>query len=475
VNVTLISSEVHPFSRTGLLGDTVAGLASGLSQNGSDVTVMTPMYLTVCTDEDMYTQKGSVDVSAGGSDYHFDIYHASRNGVDFVFFRNDDLFGRRCIYGSGDFDYSDNDIRFGMFSLACMSYINKQSRKPDIIHCFEWSAGLVPVYRNLFFKEILSKIVFTVLDVAYQGIFNKFSLPELGLPWSVYNIEELEYYEGVSLLKGGLIHSDHVIIPSRTYMNDIKTEEHSQGLGLIFVDIASKLSSGGLGIDHSIYDPEKDSSLAKPFSSKKISGKYENKKEFLKQSELENPDLPLFLVETKFSTRKGLELITDSAQELADIPANFAFIGYGEANICTKFKEISNSHNNMYSFIGISESMAHLGYGAADFTIRPSIYEPGGKGHMAGMRYGALPILTATGAHLDDLKDIEDGGCCFFVKEFSRQELKNQITRAVDFFNNKTILDNTVIKAMERDFSWHTVSKQYADIYRRLLGGGYGS
>jgi len=474
VKVVLVSSEVAPYSRTGILGDTVAGIARGLCTNDIDTFVISPMYLTVCTEEDQYNKECSLTISAGGREYAFDAYSISDKGVHFIFLRNDDLFARRNIYGSGEFDYSDNDIRFGMFSLACLEYIKSSSMKPDIIHCHEWPAGLLPVYRNLYYEDINAKIVFTVHDVSYQGIFNKFSILALGLPWDVYNIEELEYYEGISLLKGGMVHADYITVPSIAYSKDIQTEEHSQGLGLLVADLSQKLEGIKSGIDYDLFNPLDDKHLVALYCSENIDAKHKNKVEFLKQTGLTDDSLPLFLVETRFRDRKGLELIIDSADILSQMKANFAFFGYGDSTLCAKFKEIGNKHDNMYTFIGLSETMVHLAYASADFVLRPSLYEPGGNSHLKGMRYGAIPVVSKTGGHIDSVIDIsEEGGYGFFMTEYSRQELQKQITRAVDFFADKTILAKCVKTIMQMDFSWKSASQNYIQLYRRLLGGSY--
>lgn len=472
MKVVLVSSEVSPLSRTGMLGDTVAGLAKGLSLNGVETCVISPMYLTICTDEERYNKECSISVTADHKEYSFDVYTAEIDGLHFILLRNDDLYGRRNIYGPGEFDYSDNDIRFGIFSLATLEYISKCTGKPDIIHCHEWPTGLAPVYRNLYYHHIQSKIVFTAHDLSFQGIFDKFSIQKLGLPWDIYNIEELEYYDGISFLKGGLVHADYITVPSPSYCKDIQTEEHSQGLGLLMSDLSSKLEGILGGIDFDIFNPETDRCLAENYTSETLEKRLINKVEFLKQAGLSDISRPLFMVDTKIRERKGLDLIIDSAEALAGLEANFAFFGYGESYLCSKFKEITNKYDNIYTFIGNSETMVHLAYGAADFILRPSLYEPSGKSHLKGMRYGALPVVSRTGGHLDTVKDMtEDNGYGLFIKDYSRQELQNKIEHAVDFYKDKTILTECMKRAMHMDYSWKSASLKYIGLYERLLGG----
>jgi starch synthase len=471
MKIFLVSSEVYPFSRTGMLGDSVASLAKGLKANGTDIFVISPMYLTVCTDEERYEKVTDVTVFAGEKNYSFEVYKTVYEGITYFFMRNDALYGRRCIYGSGDYDYSDNDIRFGIFSLAVVEFIDKNEPDTDVIHCHEWQTGLVPVYKNLYYKNLKAKTVFTVHDINYQGIFDKFSLTELGLPWDVYNIEELEYYENISMLKGGIAHSDFVTVPSPNYAQEIKNEELTSGLGAFIEANSHKLEGIICGIDYDRFSPENNIHIAKQYDSENIRDKKWNKEKFLEESGLDNSDLPLMLLETKFSQRKGLELILNQSEKLAELPVNFAFFGYGDTSYCAKFKEIAQKYNNMYTFIGISESMVQLAYAAADFVIRPSVYEPCGKSHLIGMRFGALPIVRRTGGHADTVTDIDGGGIGFMIKDYSRQELFDQILRAIDFFNDKDIFNKCASKAMKADFSLHILADNYMNLYQRLLGG----
>lgn len=475
MKTVMITSEVTPYSRTGILGDAVAGLSKGLSHNGIEVCVISPLYLCMELCAKHNEQKEIVTVSAAGVEYSFTVYSENKNGVNYVFLYNEEMFSRRYIYGAGDFDFSDNDIRFGIFSLASLEYIKNMAVQPEIIHCHEWCTGLVPIYRNLYYEEVEAKIIFTAHNISFQGIFGKYSIQALGLPWSIYNIEELEYYEGISFLKGGMVHADYVTVPSPTYAEDIKTEEFSQGFGLFLADLSHKLEGITGGIDYARFNPSDNKYIESMYSEENIDAKAENKKVFLAESNLKDDNRPLFLVETRFIERKGLELIIETAEELSKLDANFAFLGYGEPYLCTKFKEMGGKYQNMYTFIGNSESMVQKAYSAADFVLRPSLSEPGGNSHLKGMRFGALPVVSKTGGHIDTVVDIEEDGYGFFIKEYSRQELKEQILRALAFFGDKPILAECMKRVMQIDFSWRTASLKYIELYRKLLGGSYES
>jgi starch synthase len=475
VKIAIVSSEVTPFSRTGILGDSVGGLAKGLAQNGHSVHVIAPRYLCLDDTKCGCQPEGELTVTAGHNTFTFQILKTIRDGVEYVFLKNDELYARWHIYGSGDFDYSDNDIRFGMFSLASLEYMRRSHLNADIIHCHEWPTGLVPVYRNLFYDDITAKMVFTAHDISFQGIFGKFSVQELGLPWKVYNIEELEYYEGISFLKGGMVHADYITVPSPTYEKDIQTEEYSQGLGLLLADLSTKLKGILGGIDYDTYNPLNDPHLAAMYCAENIGAKQTNKEAFLKETGLSDASRPLFMVDTKFTERKGLELIAQSAEELSKLEANFAFFGYGESHLCNKFKEIANKHDNIFTHIGSNERLVHLGYGAADFILRPSQYEPSGNSHLKGMRYGALPVVSKTGGHMDSVTDIADGGYGFFIGEYGRSALQEQINRAIAFFSDAPILTECRKRVMQIDFSWKTASLKYIELYGGLLGGCYES
>jgi len=429
------------------------------------------MYLNVCTDEKRYENHGEISVNAGGDEYSFEIYTTTYNGIEHIFLRNDDFYARRYLYGPGSYDYSDNDVRFGMFSLACVEYISRNFPETDIIHCHEWQTGLIPVYKKLYYKELKSKTVFTVNDVSFQGLFDKFSLPILGLPWDIYNIDELEFYGNISMLKGGIAYADKVALTSKHYAEEIISKETDSGLGDFIEENSHKLESILIGIDYDRFSPESDHYIKDCYDKDSNECKLPNKSLFLKETGLKGDEKPLILIETKFSERKGLELIIEEANTLGKMPANFAFFGYGDPCYCTKFKEIANDHDNIFTFIGISESMVHLAYAAADFLLRPSLYEPCGKSHLIGMRYGALPIVRNTGGHADTVTDIADGGLGFLMQEYSRSELIHQLNRAIDFFSDKDIFNEYSRLAMQRDFSLQNFADNYIKLYQNIAGG----
>jgi len=471
--VAHITSEVYPFSRTGMLGDSVYGLAKSQAQLGENVFVLSPMYVSAgCYEPFSCTFERSVSIFAAGMNYTFDVYTAHTDGVQFVFFRNDDLYNRRYVYGTSSYDYSDNDIRFGMFCMVCLQYLRETELNPDIIHCHEWQAGLVPVYKHLFYEDIKAKTVFTIHDITFQGVFGKFSIQSLGLPWEMYNVEELEFYENISLLKGGATHADFITLLSPTYAKEVQSDENSFGLGSFMAKFQDRIEGILGGVDYDRFDPETDIFIKKRYTADSVSDKIIDKEDFLTETGLLDAEKPLFLVETKFTERKGLELIIDSADRLAEMPANFVFLGYGEPKYCSKFKEIANNYNNIFTSIGISEAMLHKAYAAADFVLRPSLTEPCGKSQMLGMRYGALPVVRRTGGLIDTVKDIsEEGGYGFFMDGYSRHDLVKQLNRAVDFFQNRDILYKYAADVMRLDFSWTRTAEKFLGVYHRILGG----
>ncbi len=467
-----VCSEVYPYSRTGMLGDSVFGLAKSLSALNVQTYVISPMYISSgCYDTSAVSKEMTVTVTAGGAVYSFDIYEAQTDGITFIFLRNDEFYCRRYIYGTSSYDYSDNDVRFGMFSLASLEYLRRAGIDADVIHCHEWQTGLVPIYKHLFYNDMKAKTVFTVHDITYQGLFSKFSIQALGLPWEMYNVEELEFYENISMLKGGSSHADYITFPSPTYAEEVKSGDFSFGLGSFMGKFEGRSMGILCGVDYDRFDPQNDSLIAKSYGADTVRDKQINKDDFLTETGLKGADRPLFLLETKFSERKGLELLTDSAEKLSEIEADFAFLGYGDAKYCSKFKEIANNYDNIFTSIGISETMLHKAYAAADFVLRPSLTEPCGKSQLLGMRYGALPVVRRTGGLIDTVKDIDEGGYGFFIDGYSRHDLLKQINRAVEFFADRDIFYKCAANVMGVDFSWRRTAEQYLILYRRLVGG----
>ncbi|MEI6863706.1 MAG: glycogen/starch synthase, partial [Candidatus Omnitrophota bacterium] len=250
LKVLMASSEVVPFAKTGGLADVAGSLPLALEEAGMDVRVIMPKYASV-------KQEGDEAVIG--------------KGVKVYFVKNDDFFNRKELYGDKFGDYPDNIERFAFFSREILERCKREDFKPDIIHCNDWQTALVPVYLNTLYKFdpffANTKTLFTIHNMAYQGVFPKEDFPKLGLDWALFSIKYFEFYDKVNLMKAGLIYSDAISTVSPTYAKEILTDEFGCGLEGVLKTREDVLSGILNGIDTGVWNPETDKKIYKRYSS----------------------------------------------------------------------------------------------------------------------------------------------------------------------------------------------------------------
>ncbi|MCD8569656.1 MAG: glycogen/starch synthase [Geovibrio sp.] len=342
MNIVHITGEAAPFVQTGGLGTFVEKLAAAQAAAGHIVRVCIPLYLLTERDAgEIRDTEVRINVSAGDREYEFAVHSALVSGVEYLFFANSELFSRGGVYGSGDFDYSDNDLRYAAFSQACLFYFAGGCSSPDILHCHNWQAGLVPLYNSLLFRDMKWKTVFTVHDVQCQGLFQRMDLEELNLPWEVYDIEGIEFYGQISFLKAGIVYSDFITTVSPAYARDIQTEGFAGGMEGVMTKYSYKLKGILNGIDYNVWNPGNDCYVSCSIG-KGRNWKKECKKELAKDFGI-NPDRPLFVMIGRMSNRKGLELVLDAAPDLAQKEADFFILGHGDKMYVRIIKKLAGS------------------------------------------------------------------------------------------------------------------------------------
>ncbi|WP_022851705.1 glycogen synthase [Limisalsivibrio acetivorans] len=471
MRVVHIASEAGPFVKSGGLGNVLEKLPAALHSAETDVCVMLPLYLQIDRDEHALEETGfRTSVRSGFNDFEYTIYRKNQGGVEYLFFHNAELFDRHGIYGNRDFDYSDNDIRFGTFSRACLNYIDKMEKKPDIIHCHDWQTGLVPVYLHYNYPRILSRTVYTIHDIAFQGSFSRGSMDSLGLPWDVYCIDGIEFYDHVSFLKGGVVFSDRVTTVSPAYAEEIQTEDIAEGMAGVMREYSSKLQGILNGIDYAQWNPDDDPHIVCRCEHNDRKWKQLNKQELAKEFCIESKR-PLFVMVSRFSHKKGLDLFIDSAEELSELDADFIVLGHGDIHYSRALKSASEKYDNIHLYQGYYQALAHKLYAAADFVMVPSVYEPFGTSHLIGMRYGAVPLVSTAGGLKDTVKDITDGGHGLVMKQYSREEFMRIIATAMELFADSDILQSQAVHFMGLDYSWRRTAGEYMKLYDSLCGG----
>ncbi|MEW6144916.1 MAG: glycogen synthase GlgA [Thermodesulfobacteriota bacterium] len=488
IKVLFIASEMEPLAKTGGLADVIGVLPKKLNDIGCDIRVIIPYYREVKKNLRQLKLKvknlsREVLVSIDWLAYKGTVKETTVDGVTVYLLCNDELYDRDYLYTTPNGDYQDNDLRFGFFSLGALEIAKALNFKPDIIHCNDWQSALAPIalkwkkhYNNdPFFRN--SKIVFTIHNIAYQGIYGKDILDKFGLSQSLFNTEHLEFYGRVNLLKGGIISSDLVTTVSPTYAKEIRTREYGYGLDGVLRVISNEGKLAGIlnGIDYDDWDPETDKALFYHYSSGDIEGKFRNKSRLKSVLGFEaNGHKPLVGVISRLALQKGVDLVVRSLNSILDLDVDLVILGKGDKRYEKLLHDVSADYRgNFKAIIGYDESKARRIYAGCDMFLMPSRFEPCGLGQLISLRYGTIPIVRGTGGLLDTITDYtanKESGNGFIFQRFNEHDMVDSIERALRVYRNREEWINLIKTGMTMDFSWNRSSKVYLRHYKALLG-----
>ena len=481
LSVLMVASEGVPFAKTGGLADVTSALSKALGRLGHRVTLVMPKYREVGS---MGAPSRDISITVGGRPFQIGfIEQPIGDGATVVFVQCDELYDRDGLYESGGRDHPDNATRFGVLSRAALEYCVARELRPDVIHAHDWQAGLVPVYARTRFSEDsrLSGVptVFTIHNLAYQGLFPESVLALLDLDPTLFTVTGIEFWGQASLLKAGINFSDLVTTVSEAYAREILTPEVGYGFDGVVSARRDRLRGILNGIDTDVWDPSRDPLIPKPFTSADISGKRASKRRLFELLHLpaSESDLsrPLVGMISRLVYQKGFDLVVEVIDELPQLGASFVVLGTGERRYEQMWQRAASRHSSVIGVrIGYDETLAHLIEAGSDMFLMPSRYEPCGLNQMYSMRYGSVPIVRATGG-LDDAVtqyDAVDGsGTGFKFTEFESGKMLTSLRTAVAIFGDTARWRALQRAGMTRDFSWNASAKTYVSEYRALVAG----
>ncbi len=463
MQVLFVSSEIFPYAKSGGLADVADALPAVLQEYITIFRVM-PMYGFM--DKDSFTYERSYKISFCGIDYKINLYTKEKEGIRTYFIQAPLLSSTENLYCDKEGDYPNNDLRFGIFCRAVVEL--SIALKVDILHLNDWHSALCA----LFVKERKLKIktLFTIHNLAYQGVFGKSSLQRLGIDSKYFTIDGLEFYDKVNFLKAGIAYSDHVTTVSPTYAKEILTKEFGCGLEGFLSYHKNKLSGILNGINDTIFDPAEDELLCCKFDKERVEEKYKNKVDFIKKSTLKDPRRPLFVMVARLVEQKGIDLFLSSLKMLMSKKINLFLLGEGSEEFSKKLRQFSNEYDNFEFFEVYDESLSHRIYAAADFLLMPSKFEPCGLNQMIAMRYGTIPVVHAVGGLKDSVH--EDGTSCgggIVFKKYTKKEFLFAVERALDLKKESKKLQEIIERNMQCDFSFKPSALEYLKLYESLV------
>ncbi len=479
MNILMVSSEAVPFSKSGGLADVLGSLSPALAKKGEEVRIFMPMYSFI--DRKGFRKGASFQVPMLNRDESVSVVHKKLDGVEYVGLVHPYFTERAGIYGDTSFTpYADNAERFMLFAKASVEYMKASGWIADVVHCHDWTAGLVPFYVKQ--AGVRSKTVFTIHNLAYQGDFSRFDAILGGDRFTPELFSGKPDARRLNMLKAALETADKITTVSPTYAEEIQTEKYGCSLDGLLRERKNDLKGILNGMDTHEWNPRYDKFFTEHFSSRDLSGKDALKARFQKEYGLEvNPSIPLFAMISRIADQKGYaELLGGNHPVLDELLLNKDFqlvvIGTGDKHYEDKLKELETRHENLSVRIAFSGKTAHEAEGAADFFLMPSRYEPCGLNQMYSLHYGTLPVAHRTGGLADTIIDITENpekGTGFLMENLSSEAIKDAVNRAVRFYNeDKEGLAKARKRAMTTDLSWDKSAGEYIDLYNNLIDKG---
>ncbi|HXW06273.1 MAG TPA: glycogen synthase GlgA [Vicinamibacterales bacterium] len=468
-----MASEAHPWAKTGGLAEVVGALPPALARLGHRVTLVLPKYRGI---EAAGAPLVTI-LALGPSTTQIGYFEeAVSPNVTLVLVDVPALFEREALYGTADADYGDNAWRFAVFSRAALEYPRLRGVRPSIIHAHDWQTGLVPAYQKMHFSPDPHvggvPAVFTIHNLAFQGLFPASTVPSIGLGWEVMNVQAMEYWGGISYLKAGINFSERITTVSPTYAREIVRPELGFGMDGVLARRSGDLVGILNGIDVERWNPSADPFVPAAFSVEDLAGKADARKALLEAVGLPDVGLPLVGLVSRLTDQKGFDLIAAAADDLMALRAAWVMLGSGERRYEDLWRSLVTRHAGRVSAtIGFDERLAHLIEAGADLFLMPSRFEPCGLNQMYSLRYGTVPVVRATGGLADTVQDYDPqtgSGTGFTFTDYSPGAMVQAMRRALTVFGDRQAWARIQKAGMARDHSWDASAAEYVKVYRTL-------
>ena len=478
-SVAFIGSECYPFVKTGGLGDVMYALPKALAKLNLDVKVILPRYKCIPQKyQEKMEYRGSfyMDLCADGKQYYVGIMEYQEDGVVYDFIDNDEFFS----WGDPYTNLIDDIPKFCYFGKAALAALNYLDWTPDIVHCHDWQAALVPLYLRTCFSDTnvgRAIAVLTIHNLRFQGVYDRKTIQYWsGLPDYVFNKDcMIQNWLDANMLKGGITYSNKVTTVSNTYAWEIQTEEYGEGLEEHLRYHNNKVLGIVNGIDTDIWNPATDKLLASKYDAESaIKNKKANKKALQESLGLDVDDNKMVIgLISRLTNQKGLDLVNDVIPGIMDGNKQVVVLGTGDAQYEDTFRYYEDKYKGSFcAYIAYNENVAHNIYAGCDALLVPSRFEPCGLTQLISMRYGAVPIVRETGGLKDTVQPynaFENTGNGFTFDRYESGLLYDAINRAKTlYFENRVYWDDMVVRDMNKDVSWEQSAKQYKDMYVEL-------
>lgn len=478
-SVAFIGSECYPFVKTGGLGDVMYALPKALVKQNCDVRVILPRYKCIpweYQEKMVYRGAFDMDLCADGSRYYVGVMEYVWDGVVYDFIDNEEFFG----WGNPYTDLVQDIPKYCYFAKAALAVLNYIDWIPDIIHCHDWQAALVPVYlRTQFENTALSsaKTILTIHNLRFQGVYDIGTIRYWsGLPDYVFDLGALKTgYKDANMMKGGLAYANVITTVSQTYAGEIQTPFYGENLDGHLRYHSGKLLGIVNGIDYDIWNPSTDARLHEAYDiTTVLDKKKENKRRLQEELGLDQDDGKFVIgLISRLTNQKGLDLVNAILPNIMDGNTQVVVLGTGDQMYEDSFRYYESAYKgNVCSNIMYDETRAHRIYAGADALLVPSLFEPCGLTQLIAMHYGTVPVVRETGGlkdTVDPYNMFSNTGNGFTFDRYEAGLLLDAINRAKDlYFNSRWCWDEMVRRDMDKILSWENSAKQYKELYLDL-------
>ncbi len=473
MKILFVASEAAPYIKTGGLGDVIGALPRALAARGHDILVVLPRYGQIdgqqfgLRDTGRRIEVQFPNLNAGA---HVHV-HVPAERLRYLFLQNP-WYDRKELYGEAGKDYRDNHKRFALLSAGALEAARQQNFIPDAIHAHDWQAALVPLIVKRGWagrpSPIRARCVFTIHNMAYQGIFPREAMADLGLPMDLFNPDALEFYGNTNLMKAGLVFAEKLSTVSPTYAREIvQSSETGAGLEGLLRHRQSDLIGIMNGVDYDRWSPEKDPALTHRYSALDLSGKAECKAALQQELGLErDPAALLCAAIGRLAHQKGYDILAQAVPGMVDRRVQLALLGTGDSALEEEFAALAVKYPARVSAqLRFDDKLAHRIEGGADVFVMPSRFEPCGLNQLYSLRYGTLPLVHAVGGLNDSITE-GAAGWGFRFEEATPRDLLAALDRALTLWRDKGAWRAAQQRAMGRNHSWDRAAEQYEALYR---------
>ncbi len=468
----MVSSEVHPFSKTGGLADMVGALSKTLAGLGHEVSVFTPLYRGLRERFPAMEQMDwEIRLPLGGQMVEASLWKLTDDGSATIYFLDQpEFYDRDGIYGVAGGVFPDNEARYLFFSKCAVHLARHMTSPPEVLHLHDWQAAPAALLVNhQKWREgwgTAPRVCLTLHNVAYQGHFSANTFSLLNLPWEYFHPEGAEFYSGFNCLKTGIMYADLLTTVSPRYAREI-TQDQGHGLDGVLRKRAGGLTGILNGVDYEEWRTEDNPHLEHEFNASDLRGKAKGKAALQQKLGLAvSPNTPLFAAVTRLAGQKGLDILLPVLEEmLAANEMQFVLLGSGEPSLEHAYRTLAERFaDKVVVQIGYDTGLSHQIEAGSDFFLMPSRYEPCGLNQMYSLRYGSVPIVRRTGGLDDSVEDFNDdplhaNGVKF--EELSVPALTDAIRKALRIYADKELLGILRRRGMSADFSWGQSAREY--------------